>query len=75
MILYSCAPEFTSKGFSLLTWLRSDTPKDFMTPVTHHAALPMQPSRRHFVIEMAIQLHLRIFSGQFGYSAFTTTVR
>ena len=59
----SCAPEFMSKGFSLLT------PKDFITPVTHHAALPMQPSQRHFVIEMAMQLHLSIFSRQFGYSA------
>ena len=31
--------------------------------------LPMQPSRRHFVKEMTIQLHLSIFSRQFGYSA------
>ena len=46
VILYSsdsCAPEFMSKRFSLSTRLRSDAPKDFITPVTHHAALPMQP--------------------------------
>ena len=49
-----------SKGFSLLTRLRRDAPKDFITPVTHHAELPMQPSRRHFVTEIAIQLHLSI---------------
>ena len=30
-----------SKGFSLPKRLRSDAPKDFITPVTHHAALPM----------------------------------
>ena len=52
--------------FSLLTRLLSE---DFITHVTHHAALPMPPQRRHFVIEMAIQLHLSIFSLQFGYSA------
>ena len=69
VILYSCEPEFMSKGFSLPTRLRSDAPKDFITPVTHYAALPMQPSRRHFVIEMAIQLHLSIFSRQFSHSA------
>ena len=69
MILYSCAPEFMSNGFSLLTRLRGDAPKDFITHVIRHPALPMQPSRRHFVIEMAIQLHLSIFSRQFGYYA------
>ena len=60
VILYSRAPEFMSKGFLLLTRLRSDAPKYFIKPVTHRAALPMQPSRRHFVIEMTIQLHLSI---------------
>ena len=68
IFLRTMTAEFMSKGFSLLTRLRSDAPKDFITPVTHHAALPMQPSRRHFVIEMAIQLHLNIFSRHFVYS-------
>ena len=34
--------------------------EDFITYVTHHAALPMQPQRRYFCIEMALQLHLII---------------
>ena len=58
-----------SNGFLLLTRLRSDAPKYVITPVIHHAALPMQPSQRHFIIEMAIQLHISILSRQFGYSA------
>ena len=43
VILYSCAPEFMSKEFSLPMLLHSDAPKYFITPVTHHATLPMQP--------------------------------
>ena len=43
---------------TLLARLRSDGAKDFITPVTHHAALPMQPNRHRFIIEMAIVLHL-----------------
>ena len=69
VVLYYCASEFMSNGFLLLTRLRSDAPKYVITPVTHHAALPMQPPQRHFIIEMAIQLHVSIFSRQFGYSA------
>ena len=57
-------------GLSLDAAAYIDAPKDFIiTPVTHQAALPMQPSRRYFVIDMAIQLHLSTFSRQFGYSA------
>ena len=55
-----------SKGFSLLTRLPSEA---FSTHVIHHAALPMQPQRRHFCIEMALQLHLIIFNRQVCYSA------
>ena len=50
MHIYSCAPEFISNGFSLLMRMHSDAPTDLISPVIHHAALPMQPSRRHFVI-------------------------
>ena len=52
MISYSWAPVFimSIEGiFSLLTRLLSE---DFITHVTHHAALPMPPQRRHFCIEM-----------------------
>ena len=38
--------------------------KDFITHVTHHAAVPMQPQRRHFCIEMALQLNLIICNRQ-----------
>ena len=38
--------------FSLLTRLLSE---DFITHVTHHAALPMPPQRHHFFIEMALR--------------------
>ena len=31
-----------------------------ITHVTQHAALPMQPQRRHFFVQMAILLHLLI---------------
>ena len=53
--------------FSLLTRLLSD---DFITHVTHHAALPMPPQRRHFCIEMALRLHLIICNRQVCYSAY-----
>ena len=43
--------------------------EDFITHVTHHVALPMQPQRRHVFIEMAIQLHLINFNRQVCYSA------
>ena len=39
--------------FSLLMRLGSE---DFITHVTHHAAVPMPPQRRHFCIEMALQI-------------------
>ena len=52
--------------FSLLTRLHSE---DFITHVTHHAALPMQPQRRHFCIEMVLRLHLIICNRQVCYSA------
>ena len=41
----------------------------FSTHVIHHAALPMQPQRRHFCMEMVLQLHLIIFNRQVCYSA------
>ena len=47
---------------SLMTRLLSE---DFITHVTHHAA----PQRRHFCIEMALQLHLIICNRQVCYSA------
>ena len=59
--VYSCR----SKGFSLLTRLPSEA---FSTHIIHHAGLPMKPQRRHFCIEMALQLHLIIFNGQVCYS-------
>ena len=68
VISYSCAPEFimSIEGiFSLLTRLLSE---DFITHVTHHAALPMPPQRRHFCIEMALRLHLIICNRQVCYS-------
>ena len=52
--------------FSLLTRLLSE---DFITLVTHHAALSMPPQRRHFCIEMALRLHLIICNRQVCYSA------
>ena len=47
--------------FSLLTRLLSE---DFITHLTHHAALPMPPQRRHFCIEMELRLHLIICNRQ-----------
>ena len=50
---------------------RSDAPKDFIMYTSHsprgatHAAL----ATSFCYIEMAMQLHLSIFSRQFGYSA------
>ena len=67
VISYYCAPEFIIDGiFSLLTRLLSE---DYITHVTHHAALPMPPQRRHFCIEMALRLHLKKFNRQVCYSA------
>ena len=43
--------------FSLLTRLLSE---DFITHVTHHAALPMPTQRRHFCIEMALRLQIEM---------------
>ena len=47
----------------------TDASEAFSTHVIHHAALPMQLQRRHFCIEMALQLHLIIFNSQVCYSA------
>ena len=52
--------------FSLLRRLLSE---DFITHVTHHAALPMPPQQRHFCIEMGVLLHLVICNRQVCYSA------
>ena len=65
VILYSCAPgpEFMSKGFSLPTRLRSDAPKDFITPVTRHAA------NAALAWSFCYRDGDTVFSRQFGYSA------